>query len=108
MIPLLISAILAFHPTIDGQRVELPNTVAETPYMLGISVPPPDLTLVTVTHNDLLYYMDYCQGTIELGWINSGVVELEGGGYHYQIVPEPSTLLLLSSLLIMKIRGIFD
>ena len=104
MIPLILSAIMGFYPTIDGQRQTLPYIEMEYPYVLGISVPPPDLTHITVTHNDLLYFSGDCQGTFDLGVIESGVVTMTDGDKSYTIVPEPVTIttLLFGTLLLRR------
>ena len=104
MIPLILSAIMGFYPTIDGQRQTLPYIEVEYPYVLGISVPPPDLTFITVTHNGLPYFAEDCQGTFTLGEISQGIVTMTDGYKNYTIVPEPVTIttLLFGTLLLRR------
>ena len=98
-ISLLIGAMIAWMPMVDGQRVFL-DAQAEVPYWLGISVPPPEIVSISVlwggeayqfdnlagTHSNLLYIDDYCQ-----------VEFYEYGVYSGKIVPEPATLIFLLS-----------
>ena len=97
MISLISGVIMGFMPTIDGQRQTLPYIEAEFPYMLGISISPPDLTFITVIQGNTLYIDDYCQGTFDIGVITSSdPVLLYGDGLlQYTIVPELSTICTL-------------
>ena len=97
-ISLLIGAMLAWMPMIDGQRVQL-DAQAEVPYWLGISCPPPEIVSISVLWSDRAYQFDNLTGTIDnLLYIDDycQVEFYEYGVYSGKIVPEPGTILLLS------------
>ena len=96
---LILSTMVAFYtPTIDGQRIELPYEHPDLPYLLGISAP--DLTLVKVNQGDWLIYDGYFQGERDIARITSQTsIDFYGNsGYIGSIVPEPSTIFLMSGL----------
>jgi hypothetical protein len=111
---LILSAIIVtncqfFHPTIDGARYSLPYIEAEVPYVLGISVPPPDLTFVEIIQGNTVYYSDYCQGTFTITTITDELpVQFYDGTGNYlgQIVPEPVTIItmLIGTLCLRRLR----
>ena len=100
---LIFSAMLAWMPTIDGQRQELPYIEADLPYVLGISVAPPNSADITVIQDTILW-QGISQGTFDICTITSyEPVLLYGDGLlQYTIVPEPTTLLLLITAIFLK------
>ena len=88
IIPLTCSAMLAFHPTIDGARQSLGTTYTETPYVLGVSVPPPDHTELLITQGDMTLFVGEAWGTFTIQEITKQepVLFYEYGNYVGQIV----------------------
>ena len=85
-----------FYPTVNEQRLLLAeHNIAETPYILGISVPPPDVTHITVMEYDKLLWEGIAQGTFAIGEVHQAVKFYENGHYVGQIVPEPTTITTL-------------
>ena len=82
-----------FHPTIDGARQTDAYIYADLPYILGISVPPPNVTDIPVLQDGLLW-SGLSQGTFSIGTITSStpVLLYEDGVLEYTIVPEPVTI----------------
>jgi len=91
---LILSVATAFFmPTVDGRRQTNPVTYADLPYVLGVSVPPPNVTDITVIQDGLLW-SGLSQGTFSIGTITSStpVLLYEDGVLEYTIVPEPVTI----------------
>ena len=95
---LILSVTTAFFmPTIDGQRQTNPVTYADLPYVLGISVPPPNATCITVIQDGLLW-SGLGQGTFTIGTITSStpILLYEDGVLEYTIVPEPISIAFIA------------
>jgi len=91
---LILSVIPAFfHPTIDGARQTDTYIYADLPYILGISVPPPDATCITVIQDGLLW-SGLSQGTFDICTITNStpVLLYEDGVLEYTIIAEPVTI----------------
>ena len=104
ILPLILISVTNFYPTIDGRRQVAAYIEADYPYLLGVSVPPPDLIKITITLDDVLYFDGYCQGMISFGVIESGIIDMSGGGQQFTIVPEPTTFALLLGCIFMRRR----
>lgn len=98
MIPLIISAMFAWYPTIDGQRVQL-DAQAQNPYWLGVSCPPREIIDCTAFQgHSRLFDLDDFTGT---DWylyrvtLPEPVKFYSEGNYVGQIVPEPVTFLMV-------------
>jgi hypothetical protein len=108
------SAVAFFHPTIDGARQSLPYIQADVPYMLGISVPPSRAGEPTayadidITQGVELIYSGLATGTFDIMQITSPtpVLFYENDVYVGQIIPEPATIFLLSSVILFRKRGL--
>ena len=95
-IPLVLSAILAWMPTVDGQRVGF--GYHEPPYWLGISIPPWSHAEVIAKQNEQVLFV-FGNGThTQLSYIDSNIpIEFYENNRHIgTIVPEPTALTLLS------------
>ena len=92
---LILSITTAFMPTIDGARQTLPYIETDLPYVLGISVPPPDVTCITVIQDGLLW-QGLAQGTFTIGTITDTlpIYIYSDNLLQYTIVPEPASLLI--------------
>ena len=112
-IPLILSAMLAWYPTIDGQRQlwdEQDSITAVVPYWLGVSCPPGEIVDLRVnwckmtleldnntgTQWNLLYIDDYCH-----------VDFYESGQFAGTIIPEPATVFLFFIGFLCRKRGGF-
>ena len=99
MIPLILSVILAFTPTIDGQRVHLTPQepiVADIPYWLGVSCPPGEIIDLTLIWGDLALELDNITGTHwKIMYIDDyRQVDLyQSGNYVGRITPEPASII---------------
>ena len=104
---LVLSVMMAWMPTVDGNRVSLPYTHDAIPYVLGISVPPPDVAHITITQGDTLFD-GYASGEVGVGVVTGydPVLFYEDGRYVGCIVPEPATIsmLIFGTLLLRRKR----
>ena len=101
---LILSITTAFMPTIDGARQTSPYIETDLPYVLGISVPPPDATCITVIQDGLLW-QGLAQGTFTIGTITDTlpIYIYSDNLLQYTIVPEPVTMChLLAGIFLLR------
>ena len=102
---LILSSIMAFHPTIDGAREDLPYIQAEVPYVLGISVPPPGSVNLRIEQGEVIW-QGTAMGTFTIQTITSSepILFYEDDVYVGQIVPEPASICLWGVLIPLMCR----
>ena len=101
---LIISNSFGFYPKVNGMRYSDPLIETTYPYTLGISAP--YWTDIVVTHDNVVVFDDYVQGEVNIGIISDGIINMQGGGKSYRIVPEPAMILTMitGSLIMRKVR----
>ena len=100
MISLILSAMLAYVPIVDGQRIDL-DYVAEVPYNLAITEP--FMSDVLIIGGEYRIELHEFTGYYEIGMVETPLLFYSNGDYVGQIVPESSSLLcILTGMFIVK------
>ena len=98
LIPLILCAITAWMPVVDGQRVGF--GYHEPSYWLGISFPPTEFLPVSAVQDNVTLFTVTSGTHFKLSYIDSysPITFYEGLEVKGYITPEPTTLWIMSTL----------